>query len=251
MFEKNEQAGLAQEGRTYSVTAIILAGGLGTRLRSVVNDRPKVMAMVSGRPFGEWLVMELHAAGVRHVVFCTGYLGEMVQDYFQDGTPWGITIDYSHEKELLGTGGAIRHSLSLVRSDPVLVLNGDSYCQVNVAEYLQWYSSRPRAGSLAVVKTENPERFGSVQMTDDGSVFAFEEKALGINNSWINAGMYLLSRELLESIPCNQAISLEREVLPLWANRGLWGFRNLGAFVDMGTPQGLREAEDIFSVSVA
>ena len=174
----------------------------------------------------------------------------MVQDHFQDGTTWGMRIDYSHEKILLGTGGALRQCLSLVRSDPVLVINGDSYCQVNVPDYLQWHSAMPRAGSMVVVKTDNPERFGSVQMANNGSVLGFKEKAVDLNVSWINAGMYLLSPELLRSIQSNQTVSLERDVLPQWVSRGLWGFPSLGAFVDMGTPQGLREAEDIFSVSV-
>jgi NDP-sugar pyrophosphorylase family protein len=250
MFDAKIEAWEVRESHKCNVTAVILAGGLGTRLRSIVNDRPKVMAMVAGRPFGEWVVMGLQAAGVRHLIFCTGYLGEMVQEHFQDGTTWGMTIDYSHEKVLLGTGGALRQCLSLVRSDPVLVINGDSYCQVNVPHYLQWHAGMPRSGSMVVVKTDHPERFGSVQMADNGSVLGFKEKALGLDSSWINAGMYLLSQELLGSIPSSQPVSLEREVLPLWVRRGLWGFPSLGTFVDMGTPQGLREAEDIFSVSV-
>ncbi len=249
MFDNKKDVWVAPESHECDLTAVILAGGLGTRLRSMVNDRPKVMAMVAGRPFGEWVVMALQAVGVRHLIFCTGYLGEMVQNHFQDGTTWGISIDYSHEKVLLGTGGALRKCLSLVRSDPVLVVNGDSYCQVNVHDYLQWHSAIPRAGSMVVVKTDNPERFGSVDMVGNDAVVGFKEKAIGLDISWINAGMYLLSHELLRSIPANQPISLEREVLPLWVSRGLWGFPSLGAFVDMGTPQGLGEAEDIFGVS--
>jgi NDP-sugar pyrophosphorylase family protein len=250
MFDTKIEACVAPESHEWDLTAVILAGGLGTRLRSMVNDRPKVMAMVAGRPFGEWVVMALQAAGIRHLIFCTGYLGEMVQDHFQDGTTWGMRIDYSHEKVLLGTGGALRQCLSLVRSDPVLVINGDSYCQVNVPEFLQWHSAMPRAGSMVVVKTDNPEGFGSVEMASNDVVVGFKETALGLDVFWINAGMYLLSQKMLGSIPPNQPISLEREVLPLWVSRGLWGFPSLGAFVDMGTPQGLGEAEDIFTVSV-
>jgi len=250
MYEKKPQECIALDGHECDLTAVILAGGLGTRLRSMVNDRPKVMAMVAGRPFGEWVVMALQAAGIRHLIFCTGYLGEMVQNHFQNGNAWGMTIDYSHEKILLGTGGALRQCLSLLRSDPVLVVNGDSYCQVKVSEYLQWHSAVPRAGSMVVVRTDNPERFGSVEMSSNNAVVGFQEKAGALAGSWINAGMYLLSQKLLESIPSNKPISLEREVLPLWVRRGLWGFPGLGAFVDMGTPQGLSEAEGIFPVSV-
>lgn len=250
MFETKAQAGVARESQGCDLTAVILAGGLGTRLRSMVNDRPKVMAMVAGRPFGEWLVMALQAAGIKHLIFCTGYMGEMVKDHFHDGATWGMTIDYSHEKDLLGTGGAIRQSLSLVRSDPVLVVNGDSYCQVNISEYLQWHTAMPRAGSLVVVRKDIPERFGSVKLSNLDAVVSFKEKALGVGDSWINAGMYLLSQKLLEPIPLNQFISLEKDVLPLWVNQGLWGFPSLGTFVDMGTPPGLCEAEEIFATPV-
>jgi NDP-sugar pyrophosphorylase family protein len=246
MFDKKNQICLAKEGEISDVSAVILAGGLGTRLRSMVNDRPKVMAMVAGRPFVEWIVLSLQSAGIRHVVFCIGYLGEMIKEHFQDGADWGITIEYSCEQKLLGTGGALRKCLSHIHSDPVLVLNGDSYCQVNVPEYLQWHSSMPRAGSVVVVKTENPERFGSVQMESNGLVLGFKEKALVYDVSWINAGMYLLSQKLLGTIPPNKPISFERGVLPLWVSRGLWGFPSLGAFVDMGTPHGLSEAEEKF-----
>ena len=250
MFEAKALAGVATESHGCDLTAVILAGGLGSRLRSVVNDRPKVLAMVAGHPFGEWVVKGLQSAGVRHVIFCTGYLGDMVQEYFQDGSNWGMTIDYSHEKDLLGTGGALRQCLSLVRSDPVLVVNGDSYCQVNIQEYLLWHAAAPRAGSLVVVKTDTPERFGSVEMSHNDAIMSFKEKAVSGAGSWINAGMYLLSQKLLETIPWNQCISLEQDVLPLWVKRGLWAFPSLGTFVDMGTPQGLSEAEEIFAFPV-
>ncbi len=228
------------------LSAVILAGGLGTRLRAVVNDRPKVMAMVAGRPFAEWVVLGLQSAGVRHLIFCIGYLGEMVQEYFQNGSAWGMTIEYSHDKTLLGTGGALRQCFSLVRSDPVLVVNGDSYCHVNVQDYLEWFSAMRRVGAMVVVKSENPERFGSVQMASDCSIIGFEEKVVDLNESWINAGCYLMSQELLSSIHSNQPVSLERDILPQYVNRGLWGFPSFGSFVDMGTPHGLCEAEDLF-----
>ncbi len=237
-----------QASQMGDLTAVILAGGLGTRLRAVVSDRPKVLAMVAGRPFGEWVVRRLRAAGIRHVIFCTGYLGEMVRDYFQDGSAWEMTIGYSYEKQLLGTGGALRQCSPLVNSDPVLVMNGDSYCGVDIPDFLQWHAAMPRWGSMVVAKTENPERYGSVQMADDGSINGFKEKALGSESSWINAGIYLLSKKILTSIPSEQVISLEREILTQWVGHGLWGFPSSGDFVDMGTPLGLCEAEDIFSI---
>ncbi len=250
MFDVKRFTGLPGDEELGSLSAVILAGGLGTRLRSLVHDRPKVMAMVAGRPFVEWLVLSLQSAGIRHIVFCVGYLGDMIKEYFQDGTDWGIRIDYSCELALQGTGGALRECLPYVQSNPVLILNGDSFCQVNIAKYLRWHFSIPRAASMVVVKTDNAERFGSVRMGKNGLVENFKEKTSKLDSAWINAGMYILSREILASIPLNRPASLEKEVLPLWVHRGLWGFPTHGAFVDMGTPTGLREAESVFAALV-
>lgn len=247
MCEKNTQVCFSRKGEESSVSAVILAGGLGTRLRAMVSDRPKVMAKVAGRPFVEWIVMTLQAAGIRHVVFCIGYLGGMIKEYFQDGTAWGMRIEYSFEQELLGTGGALRRCLAQVRSDPVLVLNGDSYCQVDLKAYLTWYREQDRAGALVLAKVSNTDRFGTVDLAENGCIKNFREKSQTSTSTWINAGIYLFSRRFIEAIPAHQHVSLEKSILPVWTGGNLWGFPGFAEFVDLGTPEGLVETEELLS----
>ena len=247
MFDKKIEAGLTPVRDESDLSAVILAGGLGTRLRTVVSDRPKVMVMINGRPFVEWLVLSLHAVGIRHIVFSIGHLGHMIQEYFQSGESWGVKIDYSIEQELLGTGGALRQGISQTHSDSILVLNGDSFCQVDFGEYLNWYREQDRAGALVLTKVSNPERFGIVDIAEDGRIIQFCEKSQTSASEWINAGIYLLSRRLIETIPAHQLVSLENNILPAWVGKNLWGFPCLGAFVDLGTPEGLVETEELFT----
>jgi len=247
MCDKHTQMCFPKTGEGSGVSALILAGGLGTRLRSMVSDRPKVMAMVAGRPFVEWIVIALQSAGIRHVVFCIGYLGEVIKEYFQDGTAWGVTIEYSCEQELLGTGGALRQCLSHIHSDPVLVLNGDSFCQVDLRAYLTWYREQNRAGALVLAKVSNPDRFGTVDIAQDGCIMNFREKSQTYTSSWINAGIYLFSRRFIEAIPAHQPVSLEKDILPFWTGGNLWGFPCFADFVDLGTPEGLVETEELLS----
>ena len=227
--------------------AVILAGGMGTRLRSIVSDRPKVMAEIAGRPFIEWLVLSLRQSGIRHILISIGYLGQSIVDYFHDGKDWGVSIQYSMECRPLGTGGALRQCLPLLSPGPILVLNGDSYCHVNYQEYMDWYGQQKRAGSLVLVRVPRPERFGQVEMTDAGIISHFQEKGIRTDSPWINAGVYIFSPHILQGVSREEPLSLERDILPKWVNRGLWGFPISGEFVDLGTPEGFHETQELFS----
>ncbi|MDH5563551.1 MAG: nucleotidyltransferase family protein [Nitrospirota bacterium] len=229
------------------MSAVILAGGLGTRLRSMVNDRPKVMAEIQGRPFIEWLIISLRQGGIHRILLSIGYLGQSIVDYFQDGQAWGVSIDYSLEPASLGTGGALRHCLPLLSEDPVLVLNGDSYCGVNFQNYLAWFGARDRMGALVLARVPQSSRFGQVEITDQGEIACFQEKGSMTQSPWINAGVYLFSPRLLQTIPDGKPVSLEREILPNWVGRGLWGYPCSGEFVDLGTPEGYQETQKLFS----
>jgi D-glycero-alpha-D-manno-heptose 1-phosphate guanylyltransferase len=231
--------------RISDLTAVILAGGLGTRLRATVPDRPKVLAPVGGRPFLAFLLDRLVAANISHAVLAVGYRGEQVVNVF--GSRYGpLALSYAHEETLLGTGGALRHALPLVRSDPVLVLNGDSYCAVDLDQFAMWHRQARSPGALAVTWVPDARRFGSVAATDDGTITAFVEKSasgpvsvpVGTDagaGGWVNAGIYLLSHELLQSIPTGRPVSLEHDTFPAWIGRGLRGFRTDAELLDIGT----------------
>jgi NDP-sugar pyrophosphorylase family protein len=229
------------------IDAAILAGGLGTRLRQTVSDRPKALAPVAGRPFLSHLLDQIAAAGLQRVVLCTGYLGDQVQEAF--GDRYGeLALSYSHESSPRGTAGALRLALPLLRSDPVLVLNGDSYCDVALPNLVAWHEEHrtTSAGSLLVTWVDDTARYGTVDLDDAGAVIAFREKSGQAIPGWINAGVYLLSRRLLMSIPAGIA-SLERDVLPSWVGRGLDGYRMKLPFVDIGTPESYARAEALLA----
>lgn len=229
------------------VTAAILAGGLGTRLHSSVADRPKVLAEIRGRPFLTYLFDQLVVSGVRHVVLCTGYLGEQVQTVFGDS--YGhLRLFFSQELSPLDTAGALRLALPLFKSDPVLVMNGDSFCQADLRAFWTWHQVRGANATLLLTEVPQTRRYGRVKVDEDGLVHRFDEKDDSGEPSWVNAGIYLLNRCLLLTIPVGGAVSLEREMFPTWIGRGLYGYRSKGRFLDIGTPEAYASAEPFFSL---
>ena len=231
------------------LTAALLAGGLGSRLRSVVGDRPKALADISGRPFLTYLFDQLVAAGVRDVVLCTGYRGDQVRMLF--GECYGpLSLRYSEEPKALGTAGALKLALPLFKSNPVLVLNGDSYCEANLKEFCDSHSRRRANATLVLTKVADTQRFGRVQISGDETLSAFEEKNSEHGPGWINAGIYLIKHDLLAEIPVNRPVSLESEVFPNWIGRGLYGFQSEARFMDIGTPEAYAGAQSFFAAGL-
>lgn len=229
-----------------AITAVILAGGLGTRLRSIVADRPKVLAPVNGRPFLSYLLDQLVSLEIQHVVLCVGYLGNLV--YAEFGGSYGpLTLEYSQEKELLGTGGALRQALPLFHSETVLVMNGDSYCHDNLGLFCSWYHRRMAKAALFLTKVNNANRYGQVMTDKFDRIIQFTEKGELEGPGWINAGIYLLDYHVVETIPPLRQISLEREMFPIWVDQGLDGYHGQGTFLDIGIPADYAQAGRFFS----
>lgn len=227
------------------LTAAILAGGLGTRLRSVSQDRPKVLVEIRGRPFLEYLLDQVAAAGIRYVVLCTGYLGGQVRAAFGDSYG-SLHLVYSQESSPLGTAGALRLALPLFKSEAVLVMNGDSFCEANLKAFWAWHCARKACGTLLLVEMRETERYGRVEVGADGHVLCFDEKSGKGGPGWISAGIYLLNSPLLLTIPADRPVSLEREMFSAWISRGLYGYRSDWRFLDIGTPEGFALAEQFF-----
>jgi D-glycero-alpha-D-manno-heptose 1-phosphate guanylyltransferase len=229
-----------------SLSAIVLAGGFGTRLRSVVQDRPKVLASVNDRPFLAFIFDQLHDVGIRHVVLSVGYLADLVQETF--GTYYrDIAIDYSRELQPLGTAGAIRHASALVQSQTVLVMNGDSYCRTDLLSFYALHLKSPFKASLVLTCVDDISRYGQVELAPDSSkIIRFSEKGAGQGSGLINAGIYLFERALLDSIPCERAVSVEQEMFPKWLEEGMQGAAIGNEFIDIGTPETYRIAEEFF-----
>lgn len=229
-----------------SLTAVILAGGFGTRLRSMVADRPKVLAEVGGRPFITYLLDQLAAAGIRHVVLCTGHLGTQVQELLQ-GRYHNLDLVHSQEPLPLGTAGALRLALPLFNSDPVLVMNGDSYCEADLMAFWAWHHARSAEATLLLTAMADTGRYGLVQVDADGRILSFAEKQEKGQPGWINAGVYVIHRCLIDTIPSMRPVSLEQEMFPAWIEYGLYGCRSNGCFVDIGTPDSYAMAEEFFA----
>ena len=226
--------------------AIILAGGRGTRLRSVVSYRPKPLAEVAGRPFVEWLLLTLRTQGVRRAVLATGYKGEIVEAAFGNGARLGLELAYAHETVPLGTGGAARHALQQVTTDHVLVLNGDSFCPFDVRRLLTNHQRTGARATLLLAPMDDCRRYGAVEAAEDGRVLSFREKNADLGAGLINAGVYLFDRRTLESIPADRAVSLENDTFPALIGHGLYATVGEGPFLDIGTPESYASAERFF-----
>jgi NDP-sugar pyrophosphorylase family protein len=228
------------------ITSVILAGGLGTRLRSVVSDRPKVLAGVCNRPFLTFLLDQLVTAQAKEVILCTGFMADEVHKELGHKYK-SLNIVYSSEPEPMGTGGALRLSLPLINSDPILIMNGDSHVNVDLTGYLKWFFERDRHASLLLVKVPDTGRYGKVIADDDGLIAAFEEKALDAGPGWINAGIYIMKKYLVASIPPGIPYSLERQLFPdLVQKKNIYGFCTNGKFIDIGTPDAYFQAQKFF-----
>ena len=227
------------------IPALILAGGRGTRLQPVLGDRPKVLAPINGRPFLSFLLDKLVRDGLQRVLLCTGHRAQQVQEVF--GSSYGpLEIGYSVEREPLGTAGALRHALPLFDEPVCLVLNGDSYIDTNLNDFIAWHSKHHFAASLVLSWACDASRFGATVVEKGGAIRDFREKDANASPGWINAGVYLISRTLLELLPGGEAISIERECFPKWIQRGLGGFCQRTAFIDLGTPASFRKTESFF-----
>ncbi len=226
-----------------SIRAFILAGGLGTRLRSVVSDRPKPMALVHGKPFLEILVQSLCDKGVDEIVLLTGYQSEWIEAHFRSWTKPRVWI--SREQVPLGTGGAVKYAAHFA-TDPTLLVNGDTFFDVDMAVLLSQHHRKRLAATLSLTEVWDASRYGSVLVDGKGMVVRFEEKADHLEGpGLINAGVTLLSLEAIRNLPSGRPFSMENEVFPDLADqRQLAGSVQEGAFFDIGTPDSYREFQD-------
>lgn len=228
------------------LTAVILAGGMGTRIRHAGFQGQKVLASIQAKPFLAYLLEWLSDFGVRRAVLCTGYQGEEVERVLGEQHN-SVRLTYSQEPVPLGTGGALRLALPLCQSDPLLVMNGDSFFDIDLGTFFAWHCHQKAPGSLALAYESNTSRYGQVIVAADGKIYRFAEKGEGLGPGWINAGIYLLSQSLVYTIPPKRPISLEREMFASWITDGLRGYRTSGRFIDIGTPESLASAEAFFA----
>lgn len=226
--------------------AIVLAGGFGTRLRGIVDDVPKPLAPVAGRPFLAWLLDRLAASGMRRCILATGYLSDAIERAI--GTRWqGMEIVYSVEPEPLGTGGAIRLAAMQLRGEGVHVLNGDTWLAYSPQALERATRERGAAIGMALAEVGDVGRYGAVERDTRGMVVGFREKGEQGQGA-INAGCYFLTGAALAALPARDAFSFEREVLqPAAAAGTVVAFAETSGFIDIGVPEDYARAQALFA----
>jgi NDP-sugar pyrophosphorylase family protein len=228
---------------TSEIDTAILAGGLGTRLQSVLPETPKILAPVLGRPFLDHLLDRLARQGVRRVTLCLGYRAADVLRHLEKHPYTQRERSVVIEPEPLGTAGAIALARSRLRSDPALVVNGDTIVDADLGSFVAMHRKTGADASILCVEVEDGRRYGSVEFDDRDRIVGFAEKGRA-GPGWINAGYYLMGSVVMDRIASRPRGSLERDILGKMEGSTILGYRSHGRFLDIGTPDTLRIAAE-------
>ncbi|MEI6430812.1 MAG: NDP-sugar synthase [bacterium] len=236
---------------------IIIAGGAGTRLRPLTYTRPKPLIPVVNRPFLEYQVALLKRHGIDEIIFCTNYMADKIASHFGDGTAFGVKMHYAIEETPLGTAGAIRNAQSHLGRDSVVVLNGDILTDFDISSIVRFHKEHRAIVTLALKEVPSPSPYGVIITDDEGRVREFREpseatkKMLAANPNvektgvdYINAGIYIMEPEALDSIPTGRPVSIERETYPKLLEQGapIYAIASDGYWLDIGRPEQYRQA---------
>ncbi|MEO8770187.1 MAG: nucleotidyltransferase family protein [Ferruginibacter sp.] len=227
--------------------AIILAGGLGTRLRSAVPDLPKCMAPVAGKPFLHYVIAYLQQQGVTSFIFSLGYLHEFIEDYINKTYP-NLEVQYSIEDEPLGTGGAIQHACSKATEENLLVLNGDTMYKIDVEKLLSFHTNRHSSCTLALKPMEHFERYGVVEINQENYIQSFKEKQF-YEHGLINGGVYGLNVAAFLALGLPTKFSFEKDYLEKYfTSEKMIGIIQDEYFIDIGIPEDFAKADKEFKI---
>ena len=224
---------------------ILLVGGRGTRLAPITSEIPKPMLPVACKPVTEHQILAAQRAGITTLVLATSYLSEVFIPYFGDGSKWGIDLRYAVEKEPLGTGGAIANAAAHLDKGPsdevVVIFNGDVLSQHNLAAHIEFHKKAHADVTLHLIQVDDARAFGCVPTSADGQVEAFLEKMENPATNWINAGCYVFKREIIDLIPRETVVSVERETFPqlISDKRRVFGYKEAAYWLDIGNPAAL------------
>ena len=226
-------------------TAIILAGGFGTRLQSVVSEVPKPMAPVAGHPFLEFLLAYAYHQGIQKAILSVGYKHELIEAHFKKEYR-GMKIEYAIEEEPLGTGGAIWNALQFCAKETVLVMNGDSLLEVDIQALGRLKTEKSADMLLSLKPMQDFDRYGVVEVDEDLRILQFMEKTYR-KTGLINGGVYCFDTEWAEKLPVSGRFSFEKDVLETFVGtHAFFGFISTGYFIDIGIPEDYQRAQQTF-----
>jgi NDP-sugar pyrophosphorylase family protein len=232
--------------------AMLLCGGLGTRLRGLFPELPKALVPVCGRPFIEHMIEGLRSQGISRVHVAAGYRADQIKEWAERQTMAGVAITVSVEPAPLGTAGGINYALPfMAEGRSILVLNGDSLLpKARIADLVTAREKKPAFQAvIAAVEMTERGQYGTVEIDENDRITAFKEKADN-RRGYVNGGIYLLDTDVLHGIPGGIAVSIEKEIFPQLAEAGRLGAVKIpGPLLDMGTPQGLARTEAFLTLS--
>lgn len=227
------------------IDVVILCGGLGKRLRRLVPDRPKAMVEINQQPFVDILIQYISGFGFRHFILSIGYMAGRIRKYYQHKS-YLLDIGFSEEKRPLGTGGAIKKAKILMRSRHFLVINGDSFCRVNLNKFLEFHHRKNALISMLLAKNKQNKDCGGVRLDNSDRIVNFNEKGRVKNKDLVNAGIYLFNRMVFSLMPKRNKFSLEYDLFPKMVGHRFYGYLTKGTLIDIGTPAGLKRARIYF-----
>ena len=229
----------------------VLAGGLGTRLAGALGDLPKVLAPVAGRPFLDHMLDRLAEEGAKRVVLCLGYRAERVLAHLDRHPRADLELVASVEPSARGTAGAIAHAYEKLRSDPVMVINGDTFVDADFGAFASHFRASKAPAAILCVRVADPAAGGRLDIDLDDRIVRFREKPTHASEtSWISAGVYLFGRAILERIAELRLGSLERDVFEVLPPGTVLAWKTDGRFIDIGTPESLTTAAEVIAAAV-
>jgi len=230
------------------IDAIILAGGEGKRLRGLIKEIPKPLAMVDGKPFLDILLAQLNKCNcINHLILAVGYKAERIVEKYKDCSAYNFDIGFSIEEKLLGTGGGMKKAIGYTETKNILAMNGDSYTEVDMEDLIKTHRRNNSKLTIVLLKVKDAGRYGTVRINSHSRVTCFQEKR-GVNEAGlINAGIYIFQRDIFDDVEENEVISIEEQLLPDFVENvtgGIDAYVVDGKFIDIGVPEAYQAAHN-------
>jgi NDP-sugar pyrophosphorylase family protein len=230
--------------KNINLDVVLLCGGKGERLNSVLAGMPKPLAAINGRPFLDILIDYLRGLGFRRFILCIGYRADLIKQHYEQKKE-SLGIIFSEENKPLGTAGAVKNAQSHIKSDPFLVMNGDSICRADLNKFIDFHISKKAAICALLVKAKQGQDYGAVKLDNKAQVTSFDEKITAGPERFINTGIYLLSAEVLDFIPEGKKFSFEYDLFPKLIYKRFFGLTTDAMLIDIGTPERYERAKFI------